>query len=240
MSRVTLAKCWFGLTVVTVTGVLIAPALAADAKEPKANFAKPPKDAIVLFDGKDVSGWTRLDGKPYPWKVEEGAMVCVPRKRSIRTKQTFGDQKLHIEFRTPYMPKAPKGSQGRGNSGVFIQGRYEVQVLDSYGLERPIQDNDCGGLYKLITPSCNACLAPMKWQSYDITFRAPKFEKRKIVKPGRLTVVQNGITIIDNKEIKGTTAGGIGYRTPNKPGPLLLQDHGNTVAFRNIWVVPLK
>lgn len=221
-----------------------APALAAEsgAKKPKAQFTKAPKGAIVLFDGKDASDWIRLDGKPFPWKVEDGAMVCKPRTGSIKSKKVFADHKLHIEFRCPYMPKAKLGSQGRANSGVFIQGRYEVQVLDSYGLERPIQNNDCGGLYSLITPSSNACLPPKEWQSYDITFIAPKYDSsgRKVVKKGRLTVVQNGITIIDNKEIPKVTPGGIGYRKPAKPGPVLLQDHGNTVAYRNIWVVPAK
>jgi hypothetical protein len=207
------------------------------AKKPKAQFTKPPEGAIVLFNGKDTADWTTLDGKPFPWKVENGAMVCLPRKGSIRTKQSFGDQKLHIEFRTPYMPKS--FGQARGNSGVYVQGRYEIQVLDSYGL-KPIRNNDCGALYSLITPSTNACLPPKQWQSFDITFHAPKFgPDGKMTKKGRLTVVQNGITIINNAEIPDTTPGGID-RNATKPGPLMLQDHGNTVAFRNIWLVPLK
>jgi len=221
------------------------------AAKPKPRFTKPPKDAIVLFDGKDASGWLRMAGRgrPHLWKVEDGAFVCQPRRGSVLTKQTFGDHKLHIEFRVPHMPEAKKGSQARGNSGVFIQGRYEVQVLDSHDIGRPIQDNDCGGLYKHITPSTNACLPPEKWQSYDITFRAPKFDNAgKMIKKGRLTVVQNGITIIDDKEIPDTTPGGVDDdpKKPGaqyditKPGRLMLQDHGNTVAFRNIWVVPLQ
>lgn len=254
MSRSILIKSLVGVAVGIAVGA--APALAAGGpkppKEPKGQFTKPPKGAVVLFDGKDASGWLRVGGKgaPHQWKVEDGAFVCDPRKGSVLTKQKFGDQKLHIEFRTPHMPDASKGSQARGNSGVYLQGRYEIQVLDSYGLDRPIQNDDCGALYKLITPSYNACLPPNEWQSYDITFHAPKFDKsgKKMIKKGRLTVVQNGITIIDDKEIPGTTAGGVDDNPKKrgtqydvaKPGPLMLQDHGNTVAFRNIWVVPLK
>ncbi len=217
-----------------------APKQTEAAAKPKPNFAKPPKDAVVLFDGKSTAAWVRHGGGDCPWKVDSGAMVCVPRKGSIHTKETFGDCKLHIEFRPPLEANAKKGSQGRGNSGVYLQGRYEVQVLDSYDIGRPIQNNDCGALYSLLTPSTNACLPPNEWQSYDITFRAPKFDaNKKMTKKGRLTVVQNGITIIDDKEIPATTPGGID-QDPTKPGALMLQDHGNTVAYRNIWLVPLK
>ncbi len=213
------------------------PAPAKPAAKPQPKPVPPPKGAIVLFDGKDTSGWTKTDGKPFPWKVEDGAMVCVPRSGSIRTKQTFGDHKLHIEFRVPYMPKAL--GQARGNSGVYIQGRYEIQVLDSFLIKQPGK-GDCAALYSLIAPSKNACGRPMEWQTYDITFRAPKFDKdKKMTKKGRITVVQNGQTVIDDKEIPDTTPGGID-RDPTKPGALMLQDHGNTVAFRNVWVVPIK
>ncbi|MBN1344456.1 MAG: DUF1080 domain-containing protein [Phycisphaerae bacterium] len=215
------------------------PAAKAETPKPQPQFTKPPAGAKVLFDGKDASGWTTNDGKPFPWKVADGAMVCVPKSGSIRTKETFGDQKLHIEFKPPLEAAAPKGSQGRGNSGVYLQGRYEVQVLDSYDIGRPMDGGDCGALYRLITPSTNVCLPPDQWQSYDITFVAPKIKDGKTTDKGRLTVVQNGITIIDNKEIPGCTPGGIDM-DPTKPGPLMLQDHGNTVAYRNIWLVPIK
>jgi len=210
---------------------------AKPAAKPQPKPVPPPKGAIVLFDGKNTAGWTRMDGKPFPWKVENEAMVCAPRTGSIRTKQTFGDHKLHIEFRVPNMPKAL--GQARGNSGVYIQGRYEIQVLDSFLIKKP-RDNDCAALYSLIAPSKNACRPPLQWQTYDIRFRAPKFDKdKKMTKKGRLTVVQNGQTVIDDKEIPDTTPGGID-RDATKPGALMLQDHGNTVAFRNIWVVPIK
>ncbi len=202
--------------------------------KPEPQFTKPPEGAIVLFDGKDTSGWTRMNGKPIPWRVMKGALVCMPLTGNIRSKKEFGDCKLHIEFMTPYMPLW-KG-QARGNSGVFLQGRYEVQVLDSYGLD-PLKKNDCGALYGMIAPGTNACLPPKEWQSYDITFRAPRRdEETGKVRKGRITVVQNGITVIDDQEIPK-------IRRPKKvgaPGPIVLQDHVCPVAFRNIWVVPLK
>jgi len=207
---------------------------AEEAPKPQAQFTKPPPGAIVLFDGKDATEWTQMNGRPCPWKVKDGALVCVPLTGYIRSKKVFGDHKLHIEFKTPYMPKA-KG-QDRGNSGVFLQGRYEVQVLDSYGLD-PLKKDDCGGLYGMIAPSTNACLPPNEWQSFDITFRAPRLDAdKKTVQKGRITVVQNGITIIDDQEIpKANRHGDLG-----KPGPLVLQDHLCAVAFRNIWVLPLE
>ncbi len=252
MERMISRSSGVSLAAVVMTGVVLClPAFAAEPPAKSTMGAKPPEGAIVLFDGKDASGWIRVRGRnrPHRWKVEDDALVCVPHRGSIRTKQVFGDCKLHLEFKVPLMPKAEKGSQARGNSGVFVQGRYEVQVLDSYDIGRPIQDNDCGGLYKLITPSSNACKPPQQWQTYDITFRAPSFDAdKKMTKKGRLTVVQNGITIIDDKEIPGTTPGGVDedpkqrglQYDPTKPGPLMLQDHGNTVAYRNIWLVPLK
>ncbi|MBN1347220.1 MAG: DUF1080 domain-containing protein [Phycisphaerae bacterium] len=206
---------------------------ASSAEAPKPQFTKPPQGAIILFDGKDTSGWTRMNGTPCPWRLQDGAMVCIPLAGNIRTKKTFGDHKLHIEFKVPYMPRF-KG-QGRGNSGVYLQARYEVQVLDSYGID-PIKKDDCGALYGMIVPSKNVCLPPNEWQSYDITFRAPRLEDdKKTVQKGRITVVQNGITIIDDKEIpKSPRPNALG-----KPGPLMLQDHLCPVAFRNIWVVPI-
>ncbi len=238
---VLLAGCASGKATSAAPSVAERPIDKPEPEEPTPHLAKPPKGAVVLFDGQDASGWVRLNGKPCPWKVEGGALVCVPRSGSIMSKERFRSHKLHIEFRTPYMPDAPKGSQARGNSGVFLQGRYEVQVLDSYDIGRPIQNNDCGALYSKITPKVNACLPPKQWQSYDITFIAPTFGKgRKLLTGPRLTVVHNGITIIDNAEIPGTTPGGIGYRQLDRPGPLLLQDHGNTVAYRNIWAVPIE
>ena len=236
--------------VVALTGCQSAPGAKGPAVAGEPEAASLPEGAIVLFGGTGTSKWTRMGSRSRPirWVVEDGALVCRPRSGNIQTRQAFGDCRLHLEFKVPHMPEAEKGSQARGNSGVFIQGRYEVQILDSYEIGRPIQKNDCGALYNLITPSKNACKPAGEWQTYDITFRAPKFdESGKMTRKGRITVVQNGITIIDDKEIPGTTPGGVDedpktpglQYDPSKPGPLMLQDHGNRVAFRNVWLVPL-
>jgi len=197
----------------------------------------PPPGAIVLFDGKSLEQWTARDGKkPAPWKLVEGNAMQAT-KVDIVTRQKFaGDFKLHVEFRVPYMPKAQ--GQARGNSGVYLQGRYEVQVLDSYGL-KPRKD-DCGAIYEVAAPLVNACKAPTIWQSYDITFHSAKCENGKIVQPPRITVYQNGIKVQDNVSIpvKNTRAGSGG--DPCMPGPILLQYHGNPVQFRNIWLLSMK
>jgi hypothetical protein len=207
----------------------------------------PPKDAIILFDGKSLDGWTKLDGKTAAtWTLVDGGAMEV-KGGNIITKPKFdGAFKLHVEFRVPYMPKA--SGQARGNSGVYLQGRYEVQVLDSYGLKS--KDDDCGGIYKVATPLVNACKAPTIWQSYDIEFHSPKCKDGKVTEPGRITVLHNGVKIHDDvklvrkdkdgKEeiVKFTTAGM--ETDPCTPGPLMLQDHGNPVQFRNIWLMPIK
>ncbi|MBL8798346.1 MAG: DUF1080 domain-containing protein [Planctomycetia bacterium] len=198
----------------------------------------PPKDAIVLFDGKSLDGWVKTNGKDKAhWKLLEGGVMQVQGGGNIITEKTFdGSFKLHVEFRVPYMPDA-KG-QGRGNSGVYVQGRYEVQVLDSYGLNS--KDNDCGGIYSVAAPKVNACKAPTVWQSYDIEFHAPKCADGKKTEPARITVYHNGVKIHDDQKIdKDNTTAGLGG-DPCKPGPIMLQDHGNPVQFRNIWLVPMK
>ncbi len=195
----------------------------------------PPSEAIVLFNGKDLDSWVSTDGKsPPPWRIVGGQAMQV-NKGGIMTRQTFGGHfKLHAEFRVPYMPNAQ--GQGRGNSGVYLQGRYEVQVLDSYGLDS--KDNDCGGIYQVARPRVNACKAPTVWQSYDIDFYAPAFKDGKKVKPARISVVQNGVPIHQDVEIPiDNTVAGMGG-DPSKPGPIMLQDHGNPVQYRNIWLVP--
>jgi hypothetical protein len=197
----------------------------------------PPDGAIVLFDGKSLDGWVKRNNpkEKATWKLVEGGAMQV-QGGDVVTEKTFGgDFKLHVEFRVPYMPKA-KG-QGRGNSGVYVQGRYEVQVLDSYGLDS--RDNDCGGIYGIARPSVNACKAPTVWQSYDIEFRSPKCENGKKTEPGRITVHHNGTKIHDDVKLTKdvTTAGLPG--DPCTPGPIL-QDHGNPVQYRNIWLLPLK
>jgi hypothetical protein len=193
--------------------------------------APPPDGAIVLL-GKDFTGWVGNDGQPAKWPFADGILAVG--KGNIHTEKTFGDGLLHVEFNVPYMPDA-KG-QARGNSGVYVQGRYEVQVLDSYGLKS--QDNDCGGIYKQYAPSVNACKPPLQWQTYDITFRQAKRDGDTITQKARITVKQNGVTIIDDKEID-PTPGGLDTEA-GKPGPLLLQDHGNDVQFRNIWFQPAE
>ena len=205
----------------------------------------PPKDAVVLFDGKSLDGWVKRNGKDKAgWKLLDGG-IMQSGGGDIMTEKTFdGHFKLHVEFRVPYMPKAT--GQGRGNSGVYVQGRYEVQILDSYGLES--KNNDCGAIYEVAAPKVNACKAPTVWQSYDIEFTAPKCADGKLVEPARMTVYQNGVKIHDEvrlakkdkdgkEEIVTNTRAGLGG-DPCSPGPILLQDHGNPVQFRNIWLLP--
>jgi hypothetical protein len=193
--------------------------------------APPPEGAVVLVGkAKELTGWVGSDGQPAPWPFVGGILAVG--KGNIHTEKSFGDGTLHVEFNVPYMPEAR--GQARGNSGVYLQGRYEVQVLDSYGLKS--QDNDCGGIYKQYAPSVNACKPPLQWQTYDITFRAARLEDGKVAQKARITVKQNGVPIIDDKEID-PTPGGLDMDA-GKPGPLLLQDHGNDVQFRNIWFLP--
>ena len=196
----------------------------------------PPESAVVLFNGSDLSNWTSRDGGEPGWAVEEGVMAVVPRTGDIMTTERFADHFLHLEFMTPDMPEAT--GQAKGNSGVFLQGRYEIQVLDSYGIEVPGM-GDCGAIYNQFAPLVNACKPPLEWQSYDVIFRAPRLnDDGEIVEPTRVTVLQNGLVILNNVILSGTTGANIGGGV-GEPGPLLLQDHGNLVKFRNIWAVPL-
>jgi hypothetical protein len=208
--------------------------------------APPPRGAVVLFDGKSLDAWAGKDGKPARWELLPGGVMQV-KGGDIHTREKFaGRFKLHVEFRVPYYPG--KKGQGRGNSGVYLQGRYEVQVLDSYGIDKP-QMGDCGAIYGVKVPSVNACKAPTVWQSYDVEFTAPKFESGKQVAAGRMTVVHNGVKIHDGvplvRQEKGkevfvtnTTAGMGG--DPATPGPVMLQDHGDPVQYRNVWLLPVK
>ena len=199
-------------------------------------LAAPPKDAVVLFDGRSVSNWTTRQGEPAGWKAEDNILHVVPRTGDIMTKETFTDFFLHLEFRCPDMPDA-KG-QAKGNSGVFLQGRYEIQVLDSYGINIPGK-GDCGAIYNQFAPLVNACKPPMEWQTYDVIFRTPRVnDAGEVVEPVRMTVFQNGLVIHNNIALPGVTGAAINNAV-GTAGPLLLQDHGNLVAYRNIWAVPL-
>lgn len=204
------------------------PAIVAPGEAQKA-----PSDAIILFDGKDLNEWKGRDGAA-KWEVKNGIATVVKGTGDIETKQAFGDIQLHIEWRSP--KKVEGKDQGRGNSGVFLQGRYELQVLDSY--ENPTYVNgQAGSIYKQTAPLVNATKAPGEWQTYDIIYRAPKFSGEELVSPARITVLHNGVLIHDNTEIQGTTEYiGPPKVVPHGKGPLKLQDHGNPVSFRNIWV----
>jgi len=195
--------------------------------------AKPVSQAEILFDGSDLSQWTHKKAKKARWKIlANGAMEVVPKTGSLITKKSFGDHRLHLEFRTPFMPD--QRGQKRGNSGVYLQGRYEIQVLDSYGLEG--RDNECGGIYKISQPRVNACAPPASWQTYDITFRAPRFDgKGKKTENARITVHHNGILIHEDLELPSFTGGPVA-KNEALTGPLMLQDHSDLVQFRNIWV----
>ena len=186
--------------------------------------AKPPENAKVLFDGSSVEGWK--NGK----LSDDGYLM-----QGTTSKQMFKDHRLHIEFRLPYQPKSR--GQGRGNSGLYVQGRYECQMLDSFGLSG--EQNECGGLYSVKKPDLNMCLPPLSWQTYDVDFTAAKYdESGKLKKNPRVTIRHNGVVIHDDVELPGernTTAAPIGPGP--EPGPVYLQNHGNPVRYRNIWVV---
>jgi len=199
-------------------------------------LATPPPNAVVLFNGKDVSNWTTREGKSAGWKVQDGILHVVPGKGDIVSSERLGDFFLHIEFRCPDMPEAT--GQHKGNSGVYLQGRYEIQVLDSYGINIPGK-GDCGAIYNQFAPLVNACKPPMVWQTYDVVFRAPRLDEAgNVQEPVRLTVLHNGLVIHNNVELPGPTGGAMDEPVA-EPGPLLLQDHGNLVAYRNIWAVHL-
>ncbi|MCX6302150.1 MAG: DUF1080 domain-containing protein [Bacteroidia bacterium] len=199
----------------------------------------PPSDAIILFDGTDINNeWTDASGNPPGWIIENGAMVCVKGKGEIRTKRNFNDFQLHIEWRTPAEPVGT--NQDRGNSGVFLQGQYEVQVLDNYN-NRTYRNGQAGSIYKQHVPLVNACRKPGEWQTYDIIYTAPRFAGDSTVyfTPPRVTVIHNGVLIQNNVSLRGPTLyEGIPEYSVRKhgAGPLMLQDHNHPVAYRNIWI----
>jgi hypothetical protein len=195
----------------------------------------PPSDAIVLFDGKDLSHWRGSDGGPAKWTVEDGYFATVAGTGYIHTQETFGDVQLHIEWATPTPAKG--SSQGRGNSGVFLMGMYEIQVLDSYQNDT-YADGQAAAVYAEYPPMYNASRPPGEWQSYDIFFRAPRFDdKGALLRPARLTLLHNGVLVQDNVELTGpnTWLTNAPYKAHTDRLPLSLQDHSNPVRFRNVW-----
>ena len=185
--------------------------------------AKPPRKAAVLFDGTSADAW--INGR-----VENGLLP----NSDVTTKQKFGDYRLHLEFRTPYKPYAR--GQGRGNSGVYHQGRYETQVLDSFGLEGRM--DECGGIYTIAESRINMCFPPLTWQTYDVNFTAARFDAEdQLIAPAQMTVRLNGVVIHKDQVLpRTTTASPVKTITP-EPGPIHIQHHGNPVYYRNIWIV---
>ena len=188
--------------------------------------AKPPQGAIMLFDGTSAEHWDK-------GKIEGGHLLAT----GCTSKRNFGSYKLHLEFRTPYKPAA-RGQQ-RGNSGVYHSGRWETQILDSFGLDG--KDNECGGIYSISPPRLNMCLPPLAWQTYDVDFTAAKFDAagKRTAWP-RITVKLNGVVVHENLELAKdfTTAAPVNRPLDGPEGPVFLQEHGNPVVFRNIWIIP--
>ena len=186
--------------------------------------AKPPEGAVVIFDGSSTD------------KLEKGEIENGMLKQGVVTKDKFGDQIIHVEFRTPFMPTGLY--QGRGNSGCYVQGRYELQILDSFGRNK--RNNDAGGIYKIAVPKVNMCLPPLQWQTYDIDFTAPRFDENgKKIKNARLTARLNGEVIHEDLELPMKTFGGL-PGDEEATGQLYLQDHSDPVRFRNVWILPKK
>jgi len=195
-----------------------------------------PSDAIVLFDGKDTSAWEAEQGGRVPWTVADGAMTVVPGSKGIRTREKFCDIQLHVEWRSPTETKGFEG-QDRGNSGIFLQELYELQVLDSY--RNPTYANgQAGSIYKQAMPLANASRAPGEWQTYDVIWKAPPFSPGGgLISPARITVLHNGVLVQNDTVVSGKTEyiGAPSY-APHDCAPLYLQEHASKVSYRNIWV----
>ena len=212
------------------------PVIDAGTPSTQDSPGRPPSDAIVLFDGKDLSHWSHKDGSPAKWKVENGYFEVVPKTGYIYTREAFGDCQLHVEFAEPVPPKGE--SQERGNSGVFLMGLYEIQVLDSYD-NKTYADGQASSVYGQYPPLVNASRPPGQWQSYDIVFHGPRFDKEgKLIRPARVTVLHSGVLVQDNVELSGPTAHRQRppYTAHAEKLPLALQDHGDPVRYRNIWI----
>lgn len=200
--------------------------------------SQPPRNAIVLFNGKNTSSWVQLHhNRPCKWKLKDGYMEVVPGTGDLRTRETFKNFRLHVEFNIPFMPN--KHGQARGNSGVILQNLYEIQILDSYGIKVP-KKNDCGAIYGQKAPMVNACKPPDTWQSYDIIFHSAHLDgEGKMIHNPVVTVYQNGVEIQRDQLIHGPT-GARRHMKITAEGPIVLQDHGCKVQYSNIWIEPIK
>lgn len=196
----------------------------------------PPSDAIVLFDGRDLAEWRAEKGGDAAWRVADGAMTVAPGTGNIVTRRSFGSLQLHVEWRTP--AEVSGEGQGRGNSGIYLMERYEIQVLDSYE-NRTYANGQAGAIYKQHAPLVNASRPPGEWQSYDVVFTAPRFDADgALVSPAWMSVFHNGVLIQNHVQLRGPTRyrGAPAYEAHADRAPLLLQDHDNPVSYRNIWV----
>jgi hypothetical protein len=215
---------------------IVTPGTASTPEQP----GKPPSDAIVLFDGTDLSKWQAVGGGEPTFKVVDGVALSYGPKY-METKEKFGDVQLHVEWAEPAEVKGD--SQGRGNSGVFLMNKFETQVLDSYN-NRTYADGQCGAVYGQYPPQVNVCRPPGEWQTYDIIFHHPRYEGDKLTEPAYITTLQNGVMIQDHQRIEGPTGHMHVASYPEnqklETGPIALQYHGNPVRYRNIWVRPLE
>lgn len=199
-------------------------------------YGTPPSDAVILFDGSDLAAWSNEDGGAAGWSFENGVMTVVAGAGDIVTREAFGDVQLHVEWRTP--EEIVGEGQDRGNSGVYLMGKYELQVLDSYG-NRTYSNGQAGSIYKQHIPLVNASRPPGEWQTYDIIFTAPRFaDDGTLLSPAYMTALHNGVLIQNHAELAGSTRyrGEPFYTAHETRLPILLQDHGNPVSYRNIWV----
>ncbi|RMG16112.1 MAG: DUF1080 domain-containing protein [Bacteroidetes bacterium] len=246
------AAFFFCIPFMVLMGMLLSTSLFGQSKlppeatevwEPEPRVVTPgttpsdaPSDAIVLFDGSDLSAWESVNGGEAKWALSDGAMTVVKGTGAIQTRQGFGDCQLHIEWRTP--AEVVGEGQGRGNSGIFLQSNYEVQVLDSYN-NRTYSNGQAASIYKQHIPLVNACRPPGTWQTYDIIYSAPRFNKDgMVVRPAYVTVIHNGVLVQNHVELRGPTVyiGLPSYKAHADKLPLMLQDHGNPVSYRNIWI----
>lgn len=234
-SRYLLLNSLLAATVLVSAGDLFAAEKAPLSEPPVIDPGPPggvPSDAIVLFDGKDLSRWRGNKTNEARWKVENGYME-VTRTGEIFTKDEFGDVQLHVEWASPAVVTGK--DQGRGNSGVYLMGRYEIQVLDSYE-NKTYPDGQAGAFYGNAAPLVNACRKPGEWQTYEIIFHAPKPQADGSVAPGSFTVLHNGVLVQDHILVNGKSTTASALKGVATKGPLVLQDHGNPVRYRNIWI----